>query len=107
MNDELMRRAGGVWEPGARQWLVERRRMGPVIRELERMSIRVRQAGFGSTDARARLLGHTMRALMLDRTLSQARRRLPRRLQEGAVLRQLEGRVRVQHKPTGPVEPAE
>ena len=34
--DELMRRAGGVCEPGARQWLVERRRMGPVIRELER-----------------------------------------------------------------------
>jgi hypothetical protein len=25
-----------VWEPGARQWLVERRRIGPVIRELER-----------------------------------------------------------------------
>ena len=35
--DELMRRAGGVWEPGARQWLVERRRIGPVIRELERI----------------------------------------------------------------------
>jgi hypothetical protein len=34
--DELMRHAGGVWEPGARQWLVERRRIGPVIRELER-----------------------------------------------------------------------
>jgi hypothetical protein len=34
--DDLMRRAGGVWEPGARQWLVERRRIGPVIRELER-----------------------------------------------------------------------
>jgi len=33
--DELMRRAGGVWEPAARQWLVERRRIGPVIRELE------------------------------------------------------------------------
>jgi len=32
--DELMRRAGGVWEPGARQWLIERRRIGPVIREL-------------------------------------------------------------------------
>jgi hypothetical protein len=30
--DELMRRAGGVWEPRARQWLVERRRIGPVIR---------------------------------------------------------------------------
>jgi len=29
--DELMRGAGGVWEPGARQWLVERRRIGPVI----------------------------------------------------------------------------
>jgi hypothetical protein len=34
---DLMRRAGGVWEPGARQWLVERRRIGPVIRELERI----------------------------------------------------------------------
>jgi hypothetical protein len=33
--DELMRGAGGVWEPGARQWLVERRRIGPVIRALE------------------------------------------------------------------------
>jgi hypothetical protein len=34
--DDLLRGAGGVWEPGARQWLVERRRIGPVIRELER-----------------------------------------------------------------------
>jgi hypothetical protein len=34
--DGLMRRAGGVWEPAARQWLVERRRIGPVIRELKR-----------------------------------------------------------------------
>ena len=34
--DELMRSAGGVWEPGARQWLIERRRIGPVIRELQR-----------------------------------------------------------------------
>jgi hypothetical protein len=34
--DDLMRRAGGVWEPGARQWLVERRRIGPVLCELER-----------------------------------------------------------------------
>jgi hypothetical protein len=34
--DDLMRRAGGVWESGARQWLVERRRIGPVIRGLER-----------------------------------------------------------------------
>jgi hypothetical protein len=33
--DELMRRAGAVWDPGARQWLIERRRIGPVIRELE------------------------------------------------------------------------
>jgi hypothetical protein len=34
--DGLMRMAGGVWEPSARQWLIERRRIGPVIRELER-----------------------------------------------------------------------
>jgi hypothetical protein len=33
---DLMRRAGGTWDPGARQWLIERRRIGPLIRELER-----------------------------------------------------------------------
>jgi hypothetical protein len=44
--DELMRRAGGVWEPGTPQWLVERRRIGPVIRELERtVDPLFRQAG--------------------------------------------------------------
>jgi hypothetical protein len=44
--DELMRRAGGVWEPGARQWLIQRRRIGPVIRELERqVDPLFRQAG--------------------------------------------------------------
>jgi hypothetical protein len=30
----LMRRAGGLWEPGSRRWLIERRRIGPVLREL-------------------------------------------------------------------------
>ena len=34
--DTLMRRAGGQWEPGTRRWLIERRRIGPVIRALER-----------------------------------------------------------------------
>lgn len=34
--DDLMRKAGEVWEPGVRQWLVKQRRIGPVIRELER-----------------------------------------------------------------------
>jgi hypothetical protein len=28
--------ASDAWEPGARQWLIECRRIGPVIRELER-----------------------------------------------------------------------
>ena len=32
--DHLMRKAGGQWEPGSRRWLVERRRIGPVIRAL-------------------------------------------------------------------------
>jgi hypothetical protein len=32
----IMRRAGGLWEPGSRRWLVQRRRIGPVIRALER-----------------------------------------------------------------------
>ena len=31
----ILRRAGGVWEPGSRRWLVQRRRIGPVIRALE------------------------------------------------------------------------
>ena len=34
--DSLMRRAGDTWEPGSRRWLIERRRIGPVIRELRR-----------------------------------------------------------------------
>jgi hypothetical protein len=34
--DPLMRKAGGQWEPGSRRWLIERRRMGPLVRELRR-----------------------------------------------------------------------
>jgi hypothetical protein len=45
-----MRGAEGVWEPGARQWLVKRRRIGPVIRELERtVDPLFRWAGFSLT----------------------------------------------------------
>jgi hypothetical protein len=33
---DVMRRAGGQWEPGSRRWLIERRRIGPVIRALQR-----------------------------------------------------------------------
>jgi hypothetical protein len=36
--DAVMKRAGGQWEPGTRRWLVERRRMGPLIRHLERVT---------------------------------------------------------------------
>ena len=32
----LMRLAGGLWEPGSRRWLIERKRMGPLIRNLRR-----------------------------------------------------------------------
>ena len=32
--DSLMRNAGGQWEAGSRRWLIERRRIGPVIRAL-------------------------------------------------------------------------
>jgi hypothetical protein len=31
----ILKRAGGVCEPGSRRWLVDRRRIGPVIRALE------------------------------------------------------------------------
>jgi hypothetical protein len=34
--DPLLRQAGGVWEPGSRRWLIERRRIGPLVRNLRR-----------------------------------------------------------------------
>jgi len=34
--DHLMRKAGGLWESGSRRWLIERRRIGPLIRNLRR-----------------------------------------------------------------------
>jgi hypothetical protein len=33
--NHILKRAGGVWEPGSRRWLVDRRRIGPVMRALE------------------------------------------------------------------------
>jgi hypothetical protein len=42
----LMRRAAGPWEPGSRRWLIERRRIGPLIRTLKRVTDPLfRQAG--------------------------------------------------------------
>ena len=44
--DPLMRRAGGLWEPGSRRWLIEQRRIGPVLRHLRRTTDPLfRQAG--------------------------------------------------------------
>ena len=34
--EPLMRRAGGLWDPASRRWLVERRRIGPLVRNLRR-----------------------------------------------------------------------
>ena len=34
--DPAMRRAGGQWEPGTRRWLIEPRRIWPLIRTLQR-----------------------------------------------------------------------
>ena len=36
---EVGRRAGGLWEPGTRRWLVEWRRIGPVLREISGASL--------------------------------------------------------------------
>jgi hypothetical protein len=42
----ILQRAGGMWEPGSRRWLVSRHRIGPVIRALERETDPLfRQAG--------------------------------------------------------------
>ena len=32
----LMQKAGGTWEPGSRRWLIQPRRIGPLIRNLHR-----------------------------------------------------------------------
>ncbi len=43
----LMQKAGGQWEPGSRRWLIERRRIGPLIRNLRRTTDPLfRQAGW-------------------------------------------------------------
>jgi len=34
--DPLMQRAGGLWEPGTRRWLIERRWINPLMRNLRR-----------------------------------------------------------------------
>jgi hypothetical protein len=34
--DPWMQKAGGLWEPGGRRWLIERRRIGPLIQNLRR-----------------------------------------------------------------------
>jgi hypothetical protein len=36
--DHLMRQAGGQWDPGSRRWLIERRRIGPLLRALRRQT---------------------------------------------------------------------
>ena len=44
--DPIMRWAGGLWEPGSRRWLIEQRRIGPVLRTLRRTTDPLfRQAG--------------------------------------------------------------
>jgi hypothetical protein len=50
--DHLMRRAGGQWEPGSRRWLIERRRIGPLVRTLRRHTDPLfRQAGVSLDEA--------------------------------------------------------
>jgi hypothetical protein len=34
--DRLLQKAGGLWEPGSRRWLIEPRRINPLIRDLRR-----------------------------------------------------------------------
>jgi hypothetical protein len=43
-----MRQAAGLWEPGSRRWLVERRRIRPLVRNLRPRPIRC-SGGPGST----------------------------------------------------------
>jgi hypothetical protein len=41
-----MQKAGSFWDPGGRRWLIERKRMGPPIRNLRHVADPLfRQAG--------------------------------------------------------------
>jgi len=33
-----VQKAGGTWEPGSRRWLIRPRRIGPLIRNLHRVT---------------------------------------------------------------------
>jgi hypothetical protein len=53
--EPLMRRAGGLWDPAGRRWLIERRRIGPVLRALRRDTDPLfRQAGIDLDGDRTR-----------------------------------------------------
>jgi hypothetical protein len=54
----ILRCAGAMWEPGSRRWLVQWRRIGPVIRALERATDPLfRHVGFLSPLDRTRCDG--------------------------------------------------
>jgi hypothetical protein len=47
-----MLKAGGLWEPSSRRWLIEPRRIGPLVRNLRRVTDPLfRQAGISLDDA--------------------------------------------------------
>ena len=49
--DPLMLEAGGLWEPSSRRWLIEPRRIGPLVRNLRRVTDPLfRQAGISLDD---------------------------------------------------------
>ena len=46
----LMRQSGGLWEPGTRRWLIERRRLVMLVRELRRVTDTLFRQGGVSLD---------------------------------------------------------
>jgi hypothetical protein len=50
----LIRQAGGMWEPGGKRWLVRRRRLGPLIRNLRSTTnLLFRHAGIDLDEAKS------------------------------------------------------
>jgi len=47
-----MQKAGGLWEAGSKRWLIHRRRLGPLVRNLRRETDPLfRHAGLSLDDA--------------------------------------------------------
>jgi hypothetical protein len=72
--DSVMLKAGGFWEPGSRRWLIERRRIGPVISALERATDSLFRRAAAWIALRSRVPSNSLRRVTQPRFTGIAQR---------------------------------